>query len=210
MTIDKLEVVFYTAAFVLPGFIISSIVNSTNPRKETSDSLAFLKYLALSLVHIGCLGWLYVRIFAIEIDLWVKWLILSFVTIIGAVLIGLVIVVFVQRRIIEKTLSLLGLRYIAPIPTAWDYFFSQQKISIIRVTLKDDSVVSGWYSDRSLASSSSKERDLYIEKCFIENESEEWILDEDSDGIYIPYDQIKYLEFRKVKPEVKQHGTVGK
>lgn len=35
MTVDSFDIVFYTAIFVLPGFVINSIIGFINPPKNT-------------------------------------------------------------------------------------------------------------------------------------------------------------------------------
>ena len=44
MTIDSFDIVFYTAVFVLPGFIINSIIDAMNPPKKHNDGIYLLCY----------------------------------------------------------------------------------------------------------------------------------------------------------------------
>lgn len=60
------------------------------------------------------------------------------------------------------------------------------------VKMDDDKTVRGWYSSNSFASSDPDNHDLYIEQCY----GEGWSEDPQSRGIYIPGDQIKYIEFK--------------
>jgi hypothetical protein len=62
MTIDSLDVVFYTAIFIMPGFIIKSIIDTLNPPKKINDSIFFILCLAYSLVNCAVCSWAYVLI----------------------------------------------------------------------------------------------------------------------------------------------------
>ena len=59
MTIDSFDIVFYTATLILPGFIISNIVDIANPTREKSDAVLAIRYLGYSLVNCACLSWVY-------------------------------------------------------------------------------------------------------------------------------------------------------
>ena len=49
--IESLDAVFYTAIFVLPGFIVNSIIDSTNPPKRFREFTYLLKQLKSSVVN---------------------------------------------------------------------------------------------------------------------------------------------------------------
>ena len=49
MTINNIEVVFYTLAFIIPGFIFSATYNKFVPRKQSQQPL--LQYLLFTCVN---------------------------------------------------------------------------------------------------------------------------------------------------------------
>ena len=75
--------------------------------------------------------------------------------------------------------------------------FSRQEASFVIVTIVDGTLLYGWYSSNSFSSSDQEERDLFIEKAYSVNKEGIWELDTQSEGFYIPKDQIKYIEFKK-------------
>ena len=55
MTIDSMEVVFYTCIFLLPGFIIKSVMDTLVPPAKHNDSKYFFSCLLYSIVN--CANW---------------------------------------------------------------------------------------------------------------------------------------------------------
>jgi len=198
MVIESLDIVFYTAIFVLPGFLMKCIIDATNPPRRHNDSVFFLKCLVFSIVNLSCFSWMYNLIFE---KLYGKVFWFWFSLVVGAIItscaLALLLSYIKQKNIIKWFLDKLDIKCTHPIPTAWDYIFSMQRPNFVIVTLIDNTKVKGWYSGQSFASSDLEEHDIYIEKLFYSDEKNEWIEDSESDGIYISKDQIKYIEFKK-------------
>lgn len=89
-----------------------------------------------------------------------------------------------------------------PIPTAWDYKMSNLSGSWAIVTLNDGSQVLGWYGSQSFSSSIAGERDLFLESVFQMDEDGAWIKRKNTEGIWIPANQIKWIEFFSDDKEV--------
>lgn len=197
MSIDSFDAVFYTAIFILPGFIISSIIDLVNPPKKYNEGKYLLKCLLLSIVNCAIWCWLYRIIIDCKnlSSLW-HWILLVLVSLIGSTVIGLIIAIFKQHQFLDRFLWVLRVKTIHSTPTAWDYFFSKQESGFVIITLIDDSRLFGWYSSKSFTSSDPEERDIYIEIAY-KVENDQWMLDEQSAGFYIPKDQIKVIEFKK-------------
>jgi len=53
-----------------------------------------------------------------------------------------------------------------PVPTAWDYKFSNLGTRYVIIDLKDGSIIYGKYSNNSFSSSIPEERDIYIEEVY--------------------------------------------
>lgn len=198
MTIDSFDIVFYTAIFVLPGFIINSIIDTMNPPKKHTDGIYLLKCIGLSLVSCGVWCWLYKII--LDCDklsmLW-HWVLLALTSVIGSALLGIIIAIIKQFQCIDRILSKLNVNTIHTTPTAWDYLFFNHGESFIIVTLTDDTKLYGWYSSKSFTSSNQDERDIFVEIGYRVSEDGKWEGDSQSGGFYVPKDQIKYIEFKK-------------
>lgn len=81
-------------------------------------------------------------------------------------------------------------------PTSWDYFFSKREECILVIYLKDkEKPIVGEYSYNSFASSYPYIKDLYLEKMYTIKEDGELFEKNNTKGIYIPLDNIEYIEF---------------
>lgn len=198
MTLTSFEAVYCTVIFLLPGFIIKGIIDSAIPPKRKSDGIYFLECLMYSIVCCACCSWVYINIINSYFDeLYKKWLLILVVTFLGAGIIGFIVIVIKNTGVIRKFFRYIHISIIHPTPTAWDYYFSQQKESYVIITLQDGTQLLGLYSYDSFASSENEERDIYVEKGYKIGETGEWIEDEESEGFYIPRDEIKYIEFKR-------------
>jgi hypothetical protein len=86
-------------------------------------------------------------------------------------------------------------------PTAWLAMFAGRAPSWIIVTLKDGSMVKGWFGVESHASSDDMHRDLFVSHVVrvLANGDEELV--ENTAGVYIAPDEIKTVEFIKNSSE---------
>ncbi len=198
MLIESFDAVFYTAIFVLPGFIINGIISAFNPTKKLSEGVLLLKSLLYSIIHCAIWSWLYKIIFEIS-DKYPKtyWFILVLATIIAASVLAAIIGLIQQKQLIRKVLAFFKIYILHSIPNSWDYCFSKNQSTWLIVTLVDGGMIYGQFSTNSFASSDTEERDLYIEKIYRIDDNKAWIEIEGIDGIYIPKEQIKTIEFLK-------------
>lgn len=197
MTVDSFDIVFYTAIFVLPGFVINSIIGFINPPKKHNDGIFILKCIGYSLVSCAVWCWLYLIVIRSNIQPVGRWLLLFTISLIGSLVIGFAIAIIKQHQIIiDRMLWRIKVKTIHTTPTAWDYHFSKQESVFVIITLIDDQKLYGWYSSQSFTSSDPDERDIFIEKGY-RFDGEKWELDEQSQGFYIAKDQIKVIEFKK-------------
>ena len=206
MIYDSIDAAFYTALFILPGYVITSVVNGFNPQGRLNESKYFLKCLLYSLVNLGVWCWVYNIVLTTVSKSSLQWLLLAAFTLFGAALLGLLIGVIKQKTPLSKLLNRLGISTIHPTVLAWDYLFSKQESYYIIVKMDDDKIVRGWFSSNSFASSDPDNHDLYIEQCY----GEGWSEDPQSRGIYIPGDQIKYIELKEGETDNgRQSGEQG-
>lgn len=198
MTIESIDIVFYTAVFVLPGFVINSIIDSMNPPKKHNDGIFLLKCIGFSIINCAVWSWLYKLVLQCNcLSTWLHWVCLVSISIIGSTVIGIIISIIRQFQVGDRILSKIKINTINSTPTAWDYLFSKQTSEFIIITLSDDTKLYGWYSSKSFTSSDPDERDIFVEKGYRISEDGLWEIDNQSAGFYIPKEQIKYIELKK-------------
>lgn len=196
MTLDSFDTVFYTCIFLLPGFIIKSIIDSLSPPAKHNDTKYFFSCLFYSIINCAICSWAYVlvaketEIYSVEYWIWIL-----VITIVVAALLAFILGVIKQKGVIEWLFEKLNLNKIHPIPTAWDYYFSKQMESWVIVTLKNGKTIYGKFSTNSFASSDSDERDLYIEKTYSVDDDMIWKDNGKNMSILIKYDEISTIEF---------------
>lgn len=201
MTFDTIEAVLLAIAFLVPGFILSSVLAMTFRRRSKSASDLTLQYLALSCVNGGLWSWLTVLIvhggwltrFPVVSSLLV--FVVLFVSPIG---LGLLAVGLSRKEAVRGLLSAFGFKVHRFIPTAWDFKFEQEQPSWVIVRLKDGSTVFGFWGSQSFAGDEAGDRDLYLEAAFTPGDSGHWKPVEDTGGILITAGEIATIEFRRI------------
>jgi hypothetical protein len=107
-----------------------------------------------------------------------------------------------SERVRPAVLSALGVSVGHSVRSGWNQMFGQGGTALIRVTLKDERVIGGYYGPGSLAGYSEHTQDLYI--------SQRWELDDDAWfvqpapstlGVWLPHDNIASVELYEVPPE---------
>ena len=198
MTLDSLNAVFYTLAFVVPGFVMHSVLSLSDPRRDEAAHLSFIRFFTLSCLNYAVWAWLIYLTFnatfftQYPLRAAVAWGIVVFIS---PVVLGLLGAQLRQRGVLRKLLQKCGFRPIHPIPTGWDYFFQKTDPVWVLVTLKDGCQVAGLFGTRSFASSEPAERDLYLESVFKVQDSGPWQSVPRGAGILIRADQISHMEF---------------
>ena len=170
MTLNSFDILFYTLSFIVPGFILQSILSVFVPRKAVPTQISFLRFLTLSCFNYASCSWLIYLIF--QSDVFIDYSIRTalawgYIILLSPILLGLFAGYFSQKEFIRKIFFSIGLNPIHVIPTAWDYKFSNTKEAVwLLITLLDGSTVAGLFGGKSFASSETDERDLYIQEVF--------------------------------------------
>ena len=206
MTISSLDVVYFTFAFLVPGYIIDEIIDKITPTKKEKIEIRFLRCLLYSVVNYVLWAAWGIRL----IDKFFKdddityWIIIALGVIVTGILTGIIVGVLKAVRISAKILNPILLKMnIAlkhPAPSAWDYQFNKLQSSCgewVIVRLKSGNVVYGRYGSGSFSSSEESERDLYLEKIYIFDQNKTWVETERTDGIWISASEISTIEFVK-------------
>lgn len=183
--------------FIMPGFISMKIYKLFHPTADNDTSKIIIDVITYSCINYS---FLFIPIYWIETNnIYTNHIIgyyvfYFFVLIIVPVFLPIGFLFLRRRNIIRQFI---------PHPTgrAWDYFFSQNQICWVLVTLKTGKRYGGLYGTKSFASSSPEPEQIYLEK--------HWSLDERNDfdheltdtlGIIILTNEIESIEFIKVTP----------
>ncbi len=199
MSISGFDMLFYTLAFVVPGFILNNTVTIFIPQKSEQPQIAFLKFIYFSCLNYGIWSWLIYLLFktnySINHPIWTAF-IWATIILISPLVLGIIIGIISEKQYVRIILQKIGLTPAHMIPTGWDYWFSKAVgDNWIIVTLKDDTIIPGKFGSRSFASSDPNDRDLYLEEVYSISEENEWVITPGTGGILINGDQIKYIEF---------------
>ena len=202
MTFSSFEVVFFTAGFLVPGFVWSAVLSMVVPRRTEPPQIRVLEYLTLSCINHGIWSWALYAMFAsgwASRNSFLPGVCLFGIIFVSPVALGLLSGYLQQREVVPGFFRSLGLRMIHSTPQAWDWHFSRQELHWVVVTLKDGSQIYGFYGLKSFASSDAANRDLYLEAQFRPvEETGDWAPVEDTGGVLLMGDQIVAIEFRKL------------
>lgn len=188
--------------FIVPGFFAMLIVRKACPmRKHIYDYI--LDYLFLSLLNYVVTS----TILSFIIDKWKititstnRYVLCFVVMLMLSIVFGIFYAKILQSSIFDRFLEMFNLKTIHSIPSAWEFYFSQQRPCFVVVKLKDDSLLAGLFGFHSFASSDMDNKDLYVEKAYRlvkKNKASIWEEDKESDGFYVNSNDIKSIEFLK-------------
>lgn len=201
MTFDTLDAAFLTAAFLVPGFVWSSVISMLVPRRTVDAQLRIMEFLTLSSINGAIWSWALYLIFRSGLPNErpvAAALALLGIVLVSPVLLGFLTGLLQRRDFLMRFLNRFGFRPIHPVPTAWDFHFSKGNGYWVVVTLKNGSRIYGLFDQKSFAGDDSARRDLYLEAMFEPNDHGEWVPVEDSGGVWINADEIEVVEFRKL------------
>lgn len=198
MTFGANENLFLALVFIVPGFIWYTVMSAFVPRRVETKELSLLRFLTLSCINFAIWAWLIYLVLTSNVFLmslgWsaTAWAIVTFVS---PVILGVIFGKGSQSGVFRNFLQRLGFYTIHPIPTGWDYFFSQEEPVWVLVTLIDESQVGGFFGPKSFASDEPGERDIYIQEVFKVSQDGPWEGVDKSKGILIKGDHVKHIEF---------------
>jgi hypothetical protein len=195
MELNSGTAVLFTAAFLMPGFVWSAVLSMFLSRKAKQADNRFLEFFTLSCINNSIWFALFLY-FAIE-DYFTRhpatasaWVFVALF--VSPALLGVLSAKMAQTDSLARLLRRLGFRTVHYIKSAWDWHFSRQQPLWAVVTLKDGSVVYGYYGSNSFAGDDP--RDIYLEKVY-KPEENRFGTTEDNYGALIMADQISVVEF---------------
>lgn len=200
-TLVGFDMLFYTLAFVVPGFILNNVVSTFIPPKSEQPQVALLRYIYYSCLNYAVWSWLIFLLVKSDYSkhhLFLTAVIWGIIILISPIVLGIITGFICKKELVRKALQKLGFNPGHVIPTGWDYWFSKAEgDSWIIVTLKEGTIIPGKFGLKSFASSEINDRDLFIEEIYSISDEGEWVIIPGTDGALIRGDQIKYIEFRK-------------
>lgn len=205
MNINSFDVVFYTFAFIVPGYIVEEILSSLMPMKR-QDSGKIARCIAFSILSSALwMSWLIKLLQKLcSSDTVRYWVLLSLLVLITSSITGFILGVIRAtdciRKLFNKAFGKLGISMEHPIPTAWDYRFKYlDEGAWVTIRMDNGKFIRGRYYTKSFASSDHEYRDLYLEEAYIKDADEQWVKIENTQGVWISPEAIKHIEFTRNK-----------
>ena len=197
MMINSIETIIYTIYFMIPGFVISEIIRAFSPGKKRSDGEKVLVYLGYSILNLGLWYWLFLSLREkLPNNASAYWLMLLLLVLGLSSLTGCILGFFSQKKLLRKTMEKLKISVEDPTPTAWEKKFSEMKKGcFLTVCIDDGSLIRGSFFKGSMASSDAEIMDIYLREEYTTDEDGNWVLVENSDGIWISAKSIKWISF---------------
>lgn len=201
MIFNNFEAVYFTVLMLVPGFIMNMGYNYILPLREGQASIFIIRFIVFSCVNYA-LAWPLINKLA-QLRYWeahpFRWsLILGVILLLLPYVVGVSAGIVTQKDWIRKLLRKITLNPIHPLPTAWEYIMSQESRYVI-ITLKNEEVVYGLFSSKSLASSVPTEKDIYLEQIYNLSQTGEWKAQ--GKGAWINGSEILHIEFLLLENE---------
>ena len=192
--VKSLEQLSIILGYLVPGIIIlyvraQFLTGRIGPHKD-----ALLSYFTLSIIFLTIMNAGVLLITGNSDPLpdqtryWLPILLL------GASVFGALVGLNASLGLMRRLLGYLRLSLPHALDSAWDWRFSRFPASLMTVTLKDGSRVSGWCGENSFIGSDPKDRDLYIEQVYDVDEDGNWALKTPDKGIYIAGGEVRTIE----------------
>ena len=203
MQVLNLIAVGLALVFLVPGYIIHSVISAITPRRQDETQLLALRFLTFSTINSLLCAPLLLHIkknYPAHPYSFANWLVAFSVLLLVPTFIGVLIAFLEDRDFIRGLFRWFRLSLLHLSPSAWDTrfkFFAKNRFVYAIVTLTDGRTVYGYFGDASVASSDTKERDLYLQKVYKLDDQGTWLLIPDSAGILISGSTIGSIEFRR-------------
>ncbi len=198
---EILYTIIAAIAFLIPGFIISELVQRIIPVINKDYKIRILEYFIYSFLNIFLWAIPIYNVYINVINEWnencilLLWIIALMIIFISPIGIALIIVLCNKNNLLEKICKHLQLTYNDSDPSAWDFKFKKIQGEWVIITLSDKRTVAGFIGKNSFISSNSKERDLYIDEVWEVDKKGKWKKRVGTDGIWIKHEEILSIEF---------------
>jgi hypothetical protein len=192
--------------FVLPGLISMHVYRLLMPARVIDWSSAILEGMFYSILNFALTLPLLVSItwedFPVHHKFYFAFGLLSIL------LVFPIIWPRVWTRLLRNKKLMKGLLH--PHPTAWDWFFDSRQPVFVKIHLKNDRIIGGYFGKGSFASSYPLDGDLYLRVVYsLDNENHFKKAIPYSRGLLIRKDEYSYIELFDVPPQTQQTKTKG-
>jgi hypothetical protein len=201
--IDSIDVVIYSAYFLVPGYIISEVIRHFMPDHDVNDFEKTIRCLGYSILELALWYWLFSIITnKYENNTYKYWLFLILTVLVTSFVTGIAVGIIRQSQLLRRGLRFFDIHMDHPVPTGWDYKFSETKTAKwLCICLDNDTFIRGKFGVKSLASSEHNNHDIYLEEVYRKEEDGTWKKEDRTDGIWISSGSIKWINFYKEKGE---------
>ena len=177
---------------VVPGFLIVFVRSQFVKGTLLPYPAGFFSYLTISVIYWLLLLSLTIPIMEVINSLSYKIKSLGFVIVLP-VLVGALAGQFANKQALYRVLRKLKFNPIHPVPSAWDYTFSDFSEQFVLVRLKDGTSFGGLMGTNSFFSSDTGERDMFIEEIYEINEENVWV--PTGAGVFVSGGEMSTVEF---------------
>lgn len=176
MVVTSEEVFFLTISYLIPGFLINTLIENTLYLKRNTLSNVLLNYFIFSLLNITLFTSVD-KIFYIIFgqNLINDTILISFLrSLVMPIIIWMLIIQAYKNSYGQRLLNAMGLSKEHLTETSWDYVFydiTQIGGAYLIITLRDYTNIYGFIGDKSFISSNKEgSNDIYIEDVYTSNE----------------------------------------
>jgi hypothetical protein len=193
--VKSLEQLSLLLGYIVPGLIILYTRAQFLTGRITAHKDALLSYFTLSVIYLAIMNAGLAVVTGSNAPLHEQTRYWLPILLVGSVIFGVLIGLNSSLGITRWCLRKLGVHIPHVMETAWDWKFSRFPESLVTITLKDGSRVSGWCSTNSFIGSDPANRDLYVEQVYDVDEEGNWTLRTQGKGIYIAAGEVRTIEF---------------
>jgi hypothetical protein len=161
----KLETIQQVILFAIPGFISMKVYGLIIPGERADSSKQILDCVAYSSINYGIVAVIYLLINTLvsvcgnslppPFSPWV---------LVPSVFITPAIWPLLWLKVLK--IKVVRTRTISPHETAWDLFFSSKQTAYVLVTMKDGTIIGGWYGPNSGTSTYPNPNQIYLEEAW--------------------------------------------
>ncbi len=198
--LNTLDAIYITIAFIIPGFVFSTIRNqfvTGQERQGGEQVIRFLTYSTLNYALFSGVIYFFLGNYSsvvVRAGLW------FFVILVAPAVAGIVSGASIQNDWARKIFHRFKLYPVHIVPSAWDYKFGRMEPQWVFVVLKNDTKFAGLFGGHSFASTDKGERDIYIEQVFDVDDSNKWTATKK--GLLIGAGEIRTIEFWPLEQEI--------
>lgn len=184
--------------FVVPGLISIKAYELYFPSQQKPASRLLIDSMTYSCINYIFSLWIISYVENSKVDFHENLPFLYYLAYVFVLFISPIILVRLWKAIRESSTFKSSVNNIHPIEKPWDFFFSQGQPCYVKVTLTNGDILAGYYSTKSMASSSPTDNSIYLEQRWLVSEKGAFERPVNRTlGVLINSDQIAHIEFKE-------------